>query len=78
MSGPQALEARAPPWPGLPGLWGPRVPPQVILAPICFSYLQKNRFAAQTRVLALLAGIFDLVAQSTILRTVLGELLLGK
>ncbi len=39
---------------------------------------EKNRFAAQTRVLAHLAVIFDLLAQSTILRTVLGKLLLGK
>ena len=39
---------------------------------------RKNRFAAQTRVLAHLAGIFDLFAQITVLRTILGKLLLGK
>ena len=57
-----------------PASWTPRGPPPLILAPTHFVFLQKkNPPIAQTRVLAHLAAIFDLLAQTSIHKTVLGD-----
>ena len=56
-----------------PASWTPRGPPPLIPAPTHFVFLQKHPSIAQTRVLAHLAAIFDLFAQSSIHKTVLGD-----
>ena len=50
-----------------PASWTPRGSPPLILAPT------QNHPPAQTRVLAHLAAIFDLLAQSSIHKTALGD-----
>ena len=49
------------------------MPPPLIPAPIHFVFLQKNHPVAQTCVLAHFAAIFDLLAQSSIHKTDLGD-----
>ena len=56
-----------------PASWTPRGPPPLVPAPTHFVFLQKNPPIAQTRVLAHLAAIFDLLAQSSIHKTALGD-----
>ena len=56
-----------------PCLVGPWWPPPLIPAPTHFVFLQKNPPTAQTRVLAHLAAIFDLLAQRSIHKTALGD-----
>ena len=51
----------------------PTCPPPLTPAPTHFVFLQKNPPIAQTRVLAHLAAIFDLLAQSSIHKTILGD-----
>ena len=51
----------------------PRGPSPLIPAPTHFVFLQKNPLIAQTRVLAHLAAIFDLLVQSFIHKTILGD-----
>ena len=64
----------APPSQGAPpASWAPRGPPPLIPAPTLFFFLPKNHQLAQTRVLAHLAAIFDLLAQSSIHKTVWGD-----
>ena len=59
---------------GMPlALWEPRGSPSLILAPIHFVFLQKNHPVAQTRVLAHFVAIFNLLAQSSIRKTALGD-----
>ena len=48
-------------------------PPAVFSAPDILKYSRKNPPIAQTHVLAHLAAIFDLFAQSSIHKTVLGD-----
>ena len=72
-SEPQGWRARPTPWACPLSLWAPRGPPPLILAPTHFFFLQKNPPIAQTRVLAHLAAIFDLLAQSSIHKTVWGD-----
>ena len=56
-----------------PCLMGPTCPPPLILAPTHFVFLQKNHPVAQTHVLAHFAAIFDLLSQSSIHKTALGN-----
>ena len=56
-----------------PASWAPRGPPPLIPAPTHCVFLQKNPPIAQTRVLAHLVAIFDLLAQSSIHKTVLED-----
>ena len=55
-----------------PASWAPRGPSPLTPAPT-HSFLQKNHHLAQTHVLAHLAAIFDLFAQSSIHKTALGD-----
>ena len=48
-------------------------PPDVFSVPDILKYSRKNHPPAQTRVLAHLASIFDLLAQSSIHKTALGN-----
>ena len=48
-------------------------PPPLIPAPMLFFFLPKNHYPAQARVLAHFAAIFDLLAQSSIHKTSLGD-----
>jgi len=48
-------------------------PPHLFQHPSTSSSSRKNHAIAQTRVLAHLAAIFDLLAQSSICKTVLGD-----
>ena len=66
-SGPQGWRVRP------PVLWVSRGSPPLIPAPIHFVFLQKNHPVAQTRILAHFATIFDLLVQSSICKTVLGD-----
>ena len=56
-----------------PASWAHGGPPPLIHTPTHFYFLQKNHHPAQTRVLAHFAAIFDLLAQSSIHRTALGD-----
>ena len=56
-----------------PCLLGPWWPPPLIPAPTHFIFLQKNHHPAQAQVLAHFAAIFDLLAQSSIHKTALGD-----
>ena len=56
-----------------PALWAHGGPPPLIPAPTLFFFLQKNHYPAQARVLAHFAAIFDLLAQSSIHKTALGD-----
>ena len=70
-SGPQGR--RAHPTPGRPLSCGPHVGPlHLFQHPSTLSSSRKNHPIAQTRVLAHLAAIFDLLAQSSIHKTALG------
>ena len=55
-----------------PASWAPRGPLHLFLHPDFF-FLPKNHYPAQARVLAHLAAIFDLLAQSSIHKTVWGD-----
>ena len=55
-----------------PASWAHGGSPPLIPAPTHFFFLPKNHQPAQTRVLAHLAAIFDLLAQSSIHKTTLG------
>ena len=72
---PRGYRACPTPWGAPPTSWDPRGPPPLIPAPTHFVFLQKKSPIAQTRVLAHLAAIFDLFAQSSIHKTVLGVVL---
>ena len=54
-------------------LMGPWFPPPLIPAPTHSIFLPKNPHPAQARVLAHFAAIFDLLAQSSIHKTALGD-----
>ena len=72
-SGPQACRARPPPW-ARPLAYGSHVGPHHLFQhPSTLSSSRKNPTIAQTRVLAHFAAIFDLLAQSSICKTVLGD-----
>ena len=58
-----------------PYLVGPWWPPPLIPAPTHSFFLPKNHQPSQARVLAHLAAIFDLLAQSSIHKTALGIVL---
>ena len=73
---PRGWRARPTPLGAPPASWAHGGPPPLIPAPTHFVLLQKkNPPIAQTRVLALLAAIFDLLAQSSIHKTTLGIVL---
>ena len=69
---PRGSRARPPPG-RAPCLVGPWWPPPLIPAPTHFFFLPKNHQPAQARVLAHLAAIFDLLAQSSTHKTALGD-----
>ena len=70
---PRGWRARPRPW-ARPLPRGPHVGPlHLFLHPHTSSSSRKNHPPAQTRVLAHLAAIFDLLAQSSIHKTVLGD-----
>ena len=48
-------------------------PPAVFSMPDILKYSKKNHYPAQARVLACFAAIFDLLAQSSIHKTALGD-----
>ena len=75
---PRTLGVREPPGHATQACGAHRHPLHSLLLPSASPTSRKNHFAAQTLVLAPLAGIFDLFAQITVLLTVLGKLLLGK
>ena len=56
-----------------PASWAHGGPPPLIPAPTHSIFLPKNPHLAQARVLAYFAMIFDLLAQSFILKTALGD-----
>ena len=56
-----------------PASWALGGPPPLIPAPTHFFFLPKNHHPAQARVLAHFAAIFDLLAQSSIHKTTLGD-----
>ena len=69
---PRGSMARPPPWGAPPASWAHGVPLHLFLHPHSSFSSQKNHQPAQARVLAHLAAIFDLLAQSSIHKTVLG------
>ena len=71
--GPQGWRARPIPLSVPPALWVPRGSPHLFQHPFTLSSSRKNHPVAQTRVLAHLAAIFDLLAQSSIHKTALGD-----
>ena len=56
-----------------PVSWAPGGPPPLMSAPTHFIFYPKNPHPAQARVLAHFAEIFDLLAQSSIHTTALGD-----
>ena len=66
-----------PPLGAPPASWAHGGPPPLIPAPHTSSSFQKNHQPAQARVLAHLAAIFDLLAQSSIHKTTFGGLFFG-
>ena len=72
-SGPQALGARLPPGRTLQACGSHMGPPHLFQHPSTSSSSRKNNTIAQTRVLAHIAAIFDLLAQSSICKTILGD-----
>ena len=56
-----------------PASWAHGGSPPLIPAPTHFFFLQKNHHLAQARILAHLAAIFDLLAQSSTHKTALGD-----
>ena len=70
---PQGSRVRPPLQGAPPASWAHGGSPPLILAPTHFVFLQKKHPPAQTRVLAHLAAIFDLLAQSSIQKTALGD-----
>ena len=56
-----------------PASWAHGGPPPLIPAPTHSFSLPKNHYTAQARVLARFAAIFDLLAQSSIQKTALGD-----
>ena len=64
----------APTTPGRPTVsWAPSGPPPLMPAPTHSIFLPKNPYPVQARVLARFAAIFDLLAQSSIHKTALGD-----
>ena len=64
---------RAHPYRAPPASWAHGGSPPLIPAPTHFFFLPKNHQPAQARVLAHLAAIFDLLAQSSTHKTALGD-----
>ena len=61
------------PWARPPVSWAPGGSPPLMPAPTHFIFYPKNPHPAQARVLARFAAIFDLLAQSSIHKTALGD-----
>ena len=70
---PRGWRARPTPWACPPTSWTPHGSPHLSLHPHTSSCSRKNHPPAQTQVLAHLAAIFDLLAQSSIHKTALGD-----
>ena len=72
---PRGSRARPPLQGAPPASWAHGGPPPLIPAPTHSIFLPKNPHPAQARVLAHFAAIFDLLAQSSIRKTSLGDFL---
>ena len=70
---PRGWRARPTPLGAPPASWAHGGPPPLIPAPTHAIFLPKNPHPAQARVLAHFAAIFDLLAQSSIHKTTLGD-----